>query len=62
MRIKSFYKYFYAYLRVFGDRHLIYSEVKILPNAKVLEQKQQIVADLKADIENSVAGVVKSLQ
>lgn len=29
-----------------------------MPNAKVLEQKQQIVANLKADIENSVAGVI----
>ncbi len=29
-----------------------------MPNAKVLEQKQQIVAGLKADIESSVAGVI----
>ena len=30
-----------------------------MPNALVLEQKQQIVANLKADIEGSVAGVTK---
>ncbi len=29
-----------------------------MPNALVLEQKQQIVAGLKADIEGSVAGVI----
>ncbi|MBO5725720.1 MAG: 50S ribosomal protein L10 [Clostridia bacterium] len=29
-----------------------------MPNALVLEQKQQIVANLKADIEGSVAGVI----
>lgn len=29
-----------------------------MPNASVLEQKQQIVADLKAQIEGSVAGVI----
>ena len=29
-----------------------------MPNAVVLEQKQQIVANLKADIEGSVAGVI----
>lgn len=29
-----------------------------MPNASVLEQKQQIVANLKADIEASVAGVI----
>ena len=29
-----------------------------MPNAIVLEQKQKIVADLKADIEASVAGVI----
>ena len=34
------------------------SEVKKLPNANVLEQKQKIVADLMASIADSVAGVV----
>ncbi len=29
-----------------------------MPNASVLEQKKQIVADLKAEIEASVAGVI----
>lgn len=29
-----------------------------MPNANILEQKQKIVADLKADIEASVAGVI----
>lgn len=29
-----------------------------MPNASILEQKQQIVADLKAQIEGSVAGVI----
>lgn len=29
-----------------------------MPNASVLEQKKKIVADLKADIEASVAGVI----
>ncbi len=29
-----------------------------MPNALVLEQKQQIVANLKSDIEGSVAGVI----
>ena len=29
-----------------------------MPNALVLEQKQQIVANVKADIEGSVAGVI----
>lgn len=36
---------------------IIYGGEK-MPNASILEQKQQIVADLKAQIEGSVAGVI----
>ena len=35
-----------------------YSEVNDLPNAKVLEQKKQIVADLSEKLAKSCAGVV----
>lgn len=46
----------------FGVRHfLMYmtiSEVKTLPNAVVLEQKQKQVAELKEKISNAVTGVV----
>ena len=35
-----------------------FSEVNILPNAKVLEQKKAMVVSIAEKLENSVAGVV----
>ncbi len=46
----------------FGVRHFLmymtFSEVKTLPNAAVLEQKQQQVAALKEKLSNAVTGVI----
>ena len=36
----------------------LFSEVKKLPNAKVLEQKQQMVAELAEKLNGSIAGVI----
>ena len=41
-----------------GRYFLFLMEVKNLPNAKVLEQKQQLVAELSEKISGAVAGVV----
>lgn len=38
--------------------HFILSEVNTLPNAKVLEQKQQLVAELSEKIGKAVTGIV----
>ena len=50
--------YFSCLPFLWADIFLFLLEVKILPNAKVLEQKQQLVAELSEKIAGSVAGVV----
>ena len=49
---------FLPVLSVFGGQVFILSEVKQMPNAKVLEAKQAAVAALSAKIADSVAGVI----
>ncbi len=49
---------FFMFAFSLGKHFLFLSEVKKLPNAKVLEQKQQIVKELSEKISASVAGVV----
>ena len=49
---------FLPVLSVFGGQVFILSEVKQMPNAKVLEAKQAAVAALSAKIADSVAGVL----
>ena len=43
---------------VFGQTFFSFSEVKQLPNAKVLEQKQQLVAELAEKVSKAVTGVI----
>ena len=50
--------YFSCLPFLWADIFLFLLEVKNLPNAKVLEQKQQLVAELSEKIAGSVAGVV----
>ena len=50
--------YFSCLPFLWADIFLFLLEVKNLPNAKVLEQKQQLVAELSEKIAASVAGVV----
>ena len=49
---------FLPVLSVFGGQVYYLSEVKQMPNAKVLEAKQAAVAALSAKIADSVAGVI----
>ena len=53
MKIKGF---FMSTLTLGG--HFILSEVNTLPNAKVLEQKQQLVSELSEKIGKAVTGIV----
>jgi large subunit ribosomal protein L10 len=50
--------YFSCLPFLWADIFLFLLEVKNLPNAKVLEQKQQLVAELSEKIAGSVAGIV----
>lgn len=47
-------------LRVTAEEHFFYNlmEVKVLANAKIIEQKQQIVAELAEAMKNASSGVL----